>query len=61
MLVLRELEGLGYKEIADVMGISLDTVRQYARSIYAKLHVNSRTEAVVKAIEKGLISPEDGR
>ena len=41
-------EGFRYKEIADRLGISLDTVREYVRSIYDKLHVSSRTEAVVK-------------
>ena len=41
-------EGLLYKQIADRMGISLETVRQYVKAIYTKLHVNSRTEAVVK-------------
>ena len=41
-------EGLLYKQIADRMGISLETVRQYIKAIYLKLHVNSRTEAVVK-------------
>jgi DNA-binding NarL/FixJ family response regulator len=46
---LRHLaEGLAYKQIADRMGISLETVRQYVKAIYTKLHVNSRTEAVVK-------------
>jgi DNA-binding NarL/FixJ family response regulator len=46
---LRHLaEGLLYKQIADRMGISLETVRQYVKAIYTKLHVNSRTEAVVK-------------
>jgi len=41
-------EGLLYKQIATHLGISMDTVRQYLRSIYYKLHVNSRTGAVVK-------------
>jgi DNA-binding NarL/FixJ family response regulator len=41
-------QGFLYKEIADRLGISLDTVREYVRNIYAKLHVSSRTEAVVK-------------
>jgi DNA-binding CsgD family transcriptional regulator len=41
-------EGYRYKEIAGHLGISLDTVREYVRSIYDKLHVSSRTEAVVK-------------
>jgi len=41
-----------YKEIADVLGISLDTVRKHLQSIYTKLHVHSRTEAVVKYLQK---------
>jgi DNA-binding NarL/FixJ family response regulator len=40
--------GYAYKEIADRMNISIDTVRSYVRSVYEKLHVHSRTEAVVK-------------
>ena len=41
-------DGFRYKEMAGLMGISLDTVREHARRIYSKLHVSSRTEAVVK-------------
>lgn len=41
-------KGYVYKEIADHMGISTDTVRYYVRTVYEKLHVHSRTEAVVK-------------
>ena len=40
--------GYSYKEIADRMKISIDTVRSYVRTVYEKLHVHSRTEAVVK-------------
>ena len=40
--------GYAYKEIADRMHISIDTVRSYVRTVYEKLHVHSRTEAVVK-------------
>jgi len=40
--------GHPYKEIADRMNISIDTVRSYVRTVYEKLHVHSRTEAVVK-------------
>ena len=36
------------KEIADKLGISFDTVRFHLKDIYAKLHVRSRTEAVLK-------------
>jgi DNA-binding NarL/FixJ family response regulator len=41
-------KGYAYKEIADRMSISIDTVRSYVRTVYEKLHVHSRTEAVVK-------------
>jgi DNA-binding NarL/FixJ family response regulator len=41
-------DGFRYKEIAAELHISLDTVREHARRIYSKLHVSSRTEAVVK-------------
>ncbi len=41
-------EGFCYKEIAWKMGISFNTVREYVHNIYQKLHVTSRTEAVVK-------------
>lgn len=45
-------EGYRYKEIADHLGIRLDTVREYVRGIYDKLHVSSRTEAVVKYLRR---------
>lgn len=41
-------EGLLYKEIADRLAIKLDTVGTHVKSIYRKLHVRSRTEAVMK-------------
>jgi len=41
-------KGLAYKEIADQLNISFETVRTHVRSIYEKLHVHSRTEAVLK-------------
>jgi DNA-binding NarL/FixJ family response regulator len=40
--------GLLYKQIAARMNISHSTVRTYAQRIYEKLHVHTRTEAVVK-------------
>lgn len=36
------------KEIADALSIGLETVRSHLKSIYDKLHVRSRTEAVMK-------------
>ena len=41
-------KGFLYKEIADQLGITLSTVRAHLHAIYEKLHVQSRTEAVVK-------------
>lgn len=41
-------EGLLYKEIGDRLAIKLDTVGTHVKSIYRKLHVRSRTEAVMK-------------
>jgi len=41
-------EGQQYKEIAGSLAISINTVRKYIRSIYEKLHVNTRSEAVRK-------------
>jgi DNA-binding NarL/FixJ family response regulator len=45
-------EGLPYKLIADRLEISPNTVRNHLRRIYGKLHVQSRTEAVVKLLER---------
>ncbi len=41
-------EGQAYKQIADQLGVSIHTVRNYIRRIYEKLHVRTRTEAVAK-------------
>lgn len=48
-------EGNNYQEIADRLFISVDTVRHHIRNIYRKLHVHSQSEAVAKAIRKGII------
>ena len=51
--VLEQLaQGCLYKEIADRLSISIDTVRKHLTSIYHKLHVRSRTDAVVKYLGK---------
>jgi DNA-binding NarL/FixJ family response regulator len=41
-------QGYLYKEIAEKMGLSFETVHTYIRRIYEKLHVRSRTQAVAK-------------
>ena len=49
------VNGYSYKLIANEYSISIDTVRSHIRHIYDKLHVNSKTEAVLKAINEGLV------
>ena len=43
--------GFVAKEIAKKLGISFDTVRFHLKDIYTKLHVRSKTEAVVKYLK----------
>lgn len=52
-------KGKSNKEIASEMTCSVKTVKNHLNSIFQKLNVSNRTEAVVKAIERGLISPEN--
>ena len=54
--VLRGLsEGESYREIAEHLKLSIDTVRSHVRQIYASLQVKSAREAVSKALRKNLI------
>ena len=48
-------KGLSNQEIADKLHISLHTVKTHARRINAKLDVKSRTQAIVRARELGLL------
>ncbi|KAA1176378.1 helix-turn-helix transcriptional regulator [Marinobacter salinexigens] len=48
-------QGLSNQEIADKLHISLHTVKTHARRINAKLEVKSRTQAIVRARELGLL------
>jgi DNA-binding NarL/FixJ family response regulator len=41
------------KEVASTLSISYETVRDYLKQIYKKLHVRSRTEAVLKYLGSG--------
>jgi len=43
-------QGLIKKEIADRLGLSYHTVDNHLRNIYSKLHVNTRSQAVAKAL-----------
>lgn len=54
--VLQQLvDGKSYKLIAAELFVSIDTVKTHIRNIYAKLHVHSGTEAVIKAIRDKII------
>jgi DNA-binding NarL/FixJ family response regulator len=46
------VQGLIYKEIAEKLQISYETVHTYIRRIYEKLQVRTRTEAVAKFLQK---------
>jgi DNA-binding NarL/FixJ family response regulator len=48
-------EGLIKKEIAESLEISVHTVSTHLRSVYEKLHVNTNTGAVAKALREGII------
>ena len=65
-LTPRELEilqqvttGLANKEIANRLSISERTVKNHLSNIMEKLHVNSRTQAAVYALRRGLVPPTD--
>jgi DNA-binding NarL/FixJ family response regulator len=49
------VDGNSYKMVAANMQISIDTVRSHIRSIYEKLHVNSKSEAVAKALRHKIV------
>ena len=49
------VNGMSYKMIAAHCNISIDTVRHHIRNIYDKLHVNSKSEAVAKAIKGKIV------
>jgi DNA-binding NarL/FixJ family response regulator len=49
------VKGYSYKLIADELFISIDTVRTHIRHVYDKLQVNSKSEAILKALREGLV------
>lgn len=50
------VQGKSFKMIAAATGISYETVRTHMKNIYLKLHVNSNTEAVSKALREKIVS-----
>ncbi len=54
--VLRALvEGKAYKQVAEALGVHIDTVRTHVRHLYRKLQVHSAAEAVVRALREQLV------
>jgi DNA-binding NarL/FixJ family response regulator len=49
-------EGHSYAAAAERLGISINTVRDHVRSVYDKLHVHSKSQAVSTALRRGLIT-----
>jgi len=49
------VKGMSYKMIADACFVSVDTVKFHIKKIYEKLHVNSKSEAVVKAMKNKIV------
>ena len=65
-LTTREVEvlrlaakGRSNKDIASQLGVGVRTVKGHLMNIFDKMHVNSRTEAVMEALKRGWISIED--
>ena len=48
-------DGHSYQAAATRLDISVNTVRSYIRNVYDKLHVHSKSEAVSRALRRGLI------
>ncbi len=54
--VLRGLvDGLSYKQVADALGVSPNTVRTHVKALYRKLQVQNVAEAVSRAIRQRLV------
>lgn len=53
-------EGMVPKEVAVAVGISWETVNKHLANIYSKMHVHSRTEAVLKFLGHRLTPPDRG-
>jgi DNA-binding CsgD family transcriptional regulator len=54
-LVKLLVEGHGYKTAAAVLGVTSHTVSFHLRRVYQKLDVHSKSEAVGKALRRGLV------
>jgi len=54
-ILLQLVNGLSYKKIAEKIFVSYETVHSHIKNIYEKLHVNSKGEAIAKAIKNKLV------
>jgi len=54
-ILKRLLMGDSYKMVADACCISIGTVYSHINAIYKKLHVNSKSEAVIKALQEKIV------
>ena len=58
--VLRQLAlGRSNKEIADALSISDETVKTHVGHVFSKLQVENRSQAIVQALKRGLVSLEE--
>ncbi len=55
-MLQRVATGKSNKAVARELGVSEDTVKAQLRSLFAKLNVEDRTEAVTVALRRGIIS-----
>jgi DNA-binding NarL/FixJ family response regulator len=60
MDVLRLLaQGRTNQEIADTLYLSVGTVKNYVSAVIGKLQANDRTQAVIYALKRGLVSLDE--
>src|SRR5699024_3428866 len=61
-IVLRELSvAPSTSHIARTLGVSVNTVKSQLRSIYRKLGVRSREDALAVAVREGMLRPAEAR
>ncbi|MBL7125582.1 MAG: response regulator transcription factor [Dehalococcoidales bacterium] len=53
-------KGMSNRGIGSYLGLTEGTVKGYFGNIFGKMGVSSRTEAVLEALRRGWVSPEDG-
>ena len=60
-VLVRLASGETNRQIAQALHLSLSTVKRHLEHILSKMQVCDRTQAAVKAIEMGLLTPTPGR